>query len=203
MTGSHVLAHFQVVGQRKHTSRGDDLAVPDHNGTVVQRGAFIKDRSQHFRYHVGVELSAGMYDLFQIVFAFKDHQRAGTGIRKLFRRVAYRHNGALPLTAEGGFHLTGKQQSARPVGALAQPFKGAAQFRLEQDHRCHKSDLHDIAEDPFYGAQAEIERQRIKCQKQQNALDKLSRAGFARKQNQLIERHRNDDDIQQIPCPVE
>ena len=35
VAGTHIFAHFQVVGKRQHTPSGHNAAIPDHNSAVM------------------------------------------------------------------------------------------------------------------------------------------------------------------------
>ena len=76
--------------------------------------------------------------------------------------------------------------------------KRAAQLRLEDDDGGHKADGDDVVEHPGDGFQVEHDGQTVENQNQNDALDQLARAGFARELQQLVKDKGDNKDVQRI-----
>ena len=74
----------------------------------------------------------------------------------------------------------------------------AAQLRLEDDDGGHKADGDDVVEHPGDGFQVEHDGQTVENQNQDDALDQLARAGFARELQQLVKDKGDNKDVQRI-----
>ena len=188
VAGSHILAHFQVVGQRQHAAGCHDYTVPDDHGAIMQRGTLIENGAQHFGDDIGVHRSAGTDDFFQVVLALQHHQCAGARIGKLFRCIADGHHRALPYPAQRRIGAAVAEQPPGPDRRLAHAFQCTAQFRLKDHHRRRKADGEHVVEYPGHGAQVEHVSQTVENHDQQNTAHQLTGAGFACKLYELVER---------------
>ena len=145
MARTHILAHFQIVGQRQHAARGNNFAVADDHGTVMQGRTLVKNGAQHLADDIGVHRRAGADDLVQIVAALQNHQCAGARVGKLLGGVTDGNHGILPCPAQGGVGApVAAEQLAGPCGALPHTLQRAAQLRLKDDHSRHKADGDDV-----------------------------------------------------------
>ena len=198
MAGAHVLAHLEVVGQRQHAARRHNDAVADDDSAVVQGRALIEDRAEHFGDDIGVHRRTGADDLIQIIVALQHHQRAGARVGQLLRRVADGHNGALPRAAQRRITAAVPDQKVGPHCGLTHALECAAQLRLEDDDGGHKADGDDVVEHPGDGFQVEHDGQTVENQNQDDALDQLARAGFARELQQLVKDKGDNKDVQRI-----
>ena len=198
MAGAHVLAHFQVVGQRQHAAGSYDDAVADDDRAVMQGRTFIKNRAQHFGDDISVHRRTGADDLIEVIVAFQHQQGTRAGVGQLLGCVADSDDGALPGGAQRRVSAVGAEQAVGPHGTLAHAFQRAAQFWLEDNDRRHKTDGEHVVQQPGHRFQVEHHSQAIRHDDKQDALDQLARAGFARKLQKLVKNKRYNDDIQCI-----
>ena len=145
-----------------------------------------------------VHRRTGADDLIEVIVAFQHQQGTRAGVGQLLGCVADSDDGALPSGAQRRVSAVGAEQAVGPHGTLAHAFQRAAQFRLEDNDRRHKTDGEHVVQQPGHRFQVEHHSQAIRHDDKQDALDQLARAGFARKLQKLVKNKRYNDDIQCI-----
>ena len=179
------------LGERQERRGGEDPAVADDDGAVVEEGPRREDRAQELAREVGMDHHAGLGDLLEAGLPLQHDQGA----------VALARQHARGLGDLGGDVLDGalpgrrEQPAERPDAPDA--LEAAPELGLEHDDEREQADdrarLQDLREQP----QLEPLGQRVDAEQDRDADDEGDGAGAPDQAEQPVDEQRRDRDVEE------
>ena len=178
------------LGERKEGGGGEHGITANDDGAVVELGAGHEDRAQELVRQVGMDHHAGLGDLLEASLALEHDQGAVTVVRHHAGGLGDLAGHVLDLALGGG----GEDPADR--ADPADPLKGAAQLRLEDDDK--REQAHDGAGLEDLREQAELQElgEGIDAEQDGYADDEGDGSRAADQAEHPIDEQRRDRDVE-------